>query len=317
MTTANAGQIHLNSATLTGGTVATSASGPLLVLGASTISDAELTGLARITDNSILYTAGLTNAGTLEVASSGNLVRLVAPAAATVNGAGEIRLIATGFNNDTASLHGAGDAGNPLTLGAGQKVSGTGRLYGSIVIHGTVEPDQSFGAPTALGGIGPFGGWLVLSPSSMFRCQLASAGSYDNMQGNSAVTLAGALEVSLAGYAPVSGDMFDIIIGSAVTGRFSSVTMPAVGSFGPAHVAYLPDRARVVMCYANCDGSSAPPALNVNDFTCFLNRFSTAVALPAAQQITDYANCDGSTMAPVLNVNDFICYQAKFAAGCP
>ena len=30
-----------------------------------------------------------------------------------------------------------------------------------------------------------------------------------------------------------------------------------------------------------------------------------------------YANCDGSTIAPILNVSDFICFQQKFAAGCP
>ena len=61
-------------------------------------------------------------------------------------------------------------------------------------------------------------------------------------------------------------------------------------------------------CYANCDGSSVTPILNVNDFTCFLNKFAAA---------DPYANCDASTIAPVLNVNDFICFQQKFAAGCP
>jgi len=30
-----------------------------------------------------------------------------------------------------------------------------------------------------------------------------------------------------------------------------------------------------------------------------------------------YANCDGSTIAPILNVNDFICFQQQYAAGCP
>jgi serine protease AprX len=30
-----------------------------------------------------------------------------------------------------------------------------------------------------------------------------------------------------------------------------------------------------------------------------------------------YANCDGSTTAPVLNVADFTCFLTKFAAGCP
>src|SRR5205814_10055933 len=33
--------------------------------------------------------------------------------------------------------------------------------------------------------------------------------------------------------------------------------------------------------------------------------------------VTCYANCDGSTIPPALNVNDFICFQAKFAQGCP
>jgi hypothetical protein len=30
-----------------------------------------------------------------------------------------------------------------------------------------------------------------------------------------------------------------------------------------------------------------------------------------------YANCDGSTTAPVLNVGDFTCFLQKYAAGCP
>lgn len=29
------------------------------------------------------------------------------------------------------------------------------------------------------------------------------------------------------------------------------------------------------------------------------------------------ANCDGSTTPPILNVQDFICFQTKFAQGCP
>ncbi|MBL9031750.1 MAG: hypothetical protein JNM80_08580 [Phycisphaerae bacterium] len=60
-------------------------------------------------------------------------------------------------------------------------------------------------------------------------------------------------------------------------------------------------------CYANCDGSTIPPVLNVNDFTCFLNEFAAG---------NSYANCDGSTTPPVLNVNDFTCFLNAFAAGC-
>jgi hypothetical protein len=60
-------------------------------------------------------------------------------------------------------------------------------------------------------------------------------------------------------------------------------------------------------CYANCDGSTTPPVLTVNDFICFQNRFAAG---------DPYANCDGSTTPPVLNVNDFLCFQSRFAAGC-
>jgi hypothetical protein len=65
--------------------------------------------------------------------------------------------------------------------------------------------------------------------------------------------------------------------------------------------------ARVVLCYANCDGSTAPPILNANDFNCFLNAYAAGSA---------YANCDNSSTPPVLNANDFQCFLNKFAAGC-
>lgn len=70
-------------------------------------------------------------------------------------------------------------------------------------------------------------------------------------------------------------------------------------------------------CYANCDGSTQTPILNVEDFTCFINAFAQALGLPYGQQVTNYANCDGSTQSPVLNVEDFTCFINAFAQGCP
>ncbi|MFN0131453.1 MAG: GC-type dockerin domain-anchored protein [Phycisphaerales bacterium] len=72
--------------------------------------------------------------------------------------------------------------------------------------------------------------------------------------------------------------------------------------------AFLWTRSVASLCYANCDGSSAPPLLNVADFICFLNRFAAG---------DTYANCDGSVTPPILNVADFICFLNAFAAGCP
>jgi hypothetical protein len=62
-----------------------------------------------------------------------------------------------------------------------------------------------------------------------------------------------------------------------------------------------------VSCYANCDGSTTVPVLNVNDFVCFQAEFAAG---------DPRANCDGSTAPPVLNVSDFVCFQGAFAAGC-
>jgi hypothetical protein len=69
-------------------------------------------------------------------------------------------------------------------------------------------------------------------------------------------------------------------------------------------------------CYANCDHSTTPPILNVEDFACFINAFAAGIALAPGEQIPHYANCDGSTTEPVLNVEDFICFINAFAAGC-
>jgi probable HAF family extracellular repeat protein len=60
-------------------------------------------------------------------------------------------------------------------------------------------------------------------------------------------------------------------------------------------------------CYPNCDASTTPPALNVLDFNCFLNRFTAG---------DTYSNCDGSTEPPVLNVLDFNCFISRFTGGC-
>jgi len=60
-------------------------------------------------------------------------------------------------------------------------------------------------------------------------------------------------------------------------------------------------------CYANCDGSTIPPILNVSDFICFQTKYAAN---------DPYANCDNSTIPPILNVSDFICFQTKYSAGC-
>jgi hypothetical protein len=94
-------------------------------------------------------------------------------------------------------------------------------------------------------------------------------------------------------------------------------TLVGNSGLGSGLVGLMEEPAGAPACYANCDGSSTAPVLNVDDFTCFINEFAAAMSLPALQQVSHYANCDGSTFAPVLNVDDFTCFINGFAQGCP
>ena len=53
---------------------------------------------------------------------------------------------------------------------------------------------------------------------------------------------------------------------------------------------------------------------NVSQNNTAFDNFAFAPPVPTS---TCYANCDGSTAAPVLNVNDFTCFLNRYAAGCP
>jgi probable HAF family extracellular repeat protein len=79
------------------------------------------------------------------------------------------------------------------------------------------------------------------------------------------------------------------------------------GAFHNGHSEAWLARFSVAPCYANCDGSSAPPILNVGDFVCFQSAFMVGDPI---------ANCDGSTAAPRLNIADYVCFMARFVAGC-
>jgi hypothetical protein len=91
---------------------------------------------------------------------------------------------------------------------------------------------------------------------------------------------------------------------AATAKKFDSRESQTVENRPQLDITYTPAGSR---CYANCDGSTAVPFLNIGDFVCFQSAFAAG---------SSYANCDGSTAAPVLNISDFVCFQTAFAAGC-
>jgi hypothetical protein len=313
VSTTGASTAGLENAAIVGGSVSTSAAGPLnCTSGTSALESVTLNpgSLCQVLDNGTLTIgpAGIVNNGTIAVQTiggAGNLTRLRSAGAATISGTGIVRLQATGLNNNTSYLDGLGSAANPLTLGPGQTLSGAGRLFGNIAIRGTISPDQPFGTPGPISRIDVINA-TTLSAKASYACELASTSSYDQIGGSGSIAVNGTLNVSLiGGFDPPVGSSYDVISGPAVTGTFTTVNMPTLLNKKQWFVIYGPNYVRLyATCYANCDGSSGSPALTANDFSCFLNKYANNDA---------YANCDG---VGGLTANDFSCFLNRYANGC-
>jgi len=198
-----------------------------------------------------------------------------------------------------------------LTVNVGKTIEGRGFVQTPLLtVNGAIKPADLPSQPPHRGTLNVSGA-LSMGANNNYFCDIDPGVEFptsDRIQVSGVAALNGALTVAfIDGYVPQAFHTFDIVVGSSRTGTFSSTNFPPVGSFGPPRVEYLADRARIIMCYVNCDGSVVAPTLTANDFQCFLNKFSAQDA---------YANCDGSTATPLLTANDFQCFLNKFSAGC-
>lgn len=314
---ATGGSAALDTGTITGGAVASAPANPLTAYGSSGLHGSTITSgsFVKVNDAATLATDGLVNDGTIEVQTiggPGNQTRLTASVnGAVISGTGTVRLNSTNnsANNDTAYLSN-NNSGWTATLGSGQTLTGIGRLWYGWNVQGTIDPGHG---ATASGEVQAMSGTVTLAPTTQFKVQIngtPASGNFDRLTGSSSKVLNGALTISFEpGYTVNSGHLFDLVSGPTVSGQFSTITMQNVPVYpeGRPHVAYVTGAARLVMCYANCDGSATAPTLNVSDFSCFLNKFASG---------DPYANCDNSTTIPPLNVSDFACFLNKFASGC-
>lgn len=247
-------------------------------------------------------TAGVTdNTGTLILSSPLNTYQgaLTVGAGTLVVNGGFPR--ATAAVNTGAVLSGSGSVGNACTVAAGGTLApgnSTGVFgVGNFTLSGALACDLDLGGAMAADLVN-VSGTVTLDPTSALNVAAVNAGS--PMTGTFII---------------VQNDGAD-----AVTGTFGGVTGLPAGFSGTVNYAYSGtdslgrvgdgnDIAITVApsCYVNCDLSTQPPILNVNDFICFQTKFAAG---------DPYANCDGSTVPPVLNVNDFLCFLTKYAVGC-
>jgi autotransporter-associated beta strand protein len=201
---------------------------------------------------------------------------------------------------------------NAVVVNSSATLGGGGAIYRPVIINigATLSPGNSTGTIST---------WnLTLSGNLNAEVNGTSAADLVNVNGTVSLGAASVLNLSVTG-AP-SGPV--IIVQNdgtdAVSGTFATVNGLPPGATinyafgGTDSLGRVGDGNDIAVifpapCYANCDGSTVAPILNVGDFTCFLQKFAAS---------DPYANCDHSTQPPVLNVADFTCFLQKYAAGC-
>jgi len=240
----------------------------------------------------------------------------------SVSEGGEVSLFTDDFETDkawtvqnTGLTSGAWVRATPLHDGGPGAVVGDADGSGKCFVTGNTLNERVAGGTTRL--VSPT---LDLSGNpeaavSVSRWFLSIVATTDflvtEVSGNngSTWTVVDSIGPSSGGWQPLTFRVADFVAPTAqvrvrfsVTNTDESVTEAGIDAFS------VVSPTCVVPCYANCDGSTVQPVLNVSDFTCFLNMYAAA---------DPYANCDNSTTPPILNVNDFICFTNAYAAGCP
>jgi hypothetical protein len=234
---------------VTGGTLRTQGSGVIVAAGGSN----RLVDLRIDAGSRVLVPCSLTldvagtvaNDGTITVDNSGcgpNFANLRATADATLGGSGSVRLLADAAG---APVRLVGQGGR-LTLGPAQALTGSGRVQGAVTLQGLLSLDRPFAPAGDIGTLSLDGGAdLRFGDSTVFDLDIASATSHDRIDGNGAITLDGTWVVTLAdGFVPSVGAVFEIVRGSAVTGRPDAVVLPAAIT-ADARVEVLADRAEL------------------------------------------------------------------------
>jgi hypothetical protein len=220
------------------------------------------------------------------------------------NGLTDPRVAAQAFPFDRATLFSERAAQQPVVLGGG--IAGTGGTVPTLIAQGPamvgnmdyrVGLDGALGNATAQLGVSSTPPVAGLITPERFVGTIIAAGAGPGLG-------LGTLHWPLSTGQVSSGQVLYL--------QWFVADAGAAGGQAASTVAQVPVFCGSSGCpapcgYANCDQSTTSPALNVLDFTCFLNKFAAG---------DPYAHCDGSTTPPTLNVLDFACFLNLYAKGC-
>lgn len=299
------GSVGLNSATVSHQTFGSSAGGIVAaVAGISTITDCINGGDLGVLGSgaSLVVASSLTNNANIIINSDSNIFNAAFNIDTTteIDGTGTFDLRLGSSDLGDATLR--AQAGLTAALGAGQTITGSGRLRGDINLAGAIDP-----AGTARE-LNHNEGTLTLASTAAARFDLGglNPGEFDRVTigTGGTVALGGHCAIALdAGYVPVRGDSWDLLSGTT-TGSFDSYDFP-VAPFGSAYrVFYSPTRvfARLT-CSADFDGDNQ---LNFFDVSAFIGLYN------AQDPRADLAAPFGQ-----FNFFDIAAFISNFNAGCP
>ncbi|PWU15412.1 MAG: hypothetical protein C5B50_15495 [Verrucomicrobia bacterium] len=148
----------------------------------------------------------------------------------TFIGAGTLALGANGSITNSANILVGSNATfevsaltGGFTLGAAQTLKGYGTVNGSVTANGTVSPGASIGTLTVTTN-------LTLGGTAFMEINNATIPKSDQLIAGGSLALGGALTVANLGPTLNAGDAFTLFSAASVSGSFSSVTLPALGS---------------------------------------------------------------------------------------
>jgi hypothetical protein len=205
----------------------------------------------------------------------------------------------TGFNWNFRTIH-----AHP---GTGVLYAATdNRLYTINTTTGAATLVANITAP----GLGQLTAMAINRAGEAFVTDIAGVNLYSLNLATGQATLLGNLGGATNWYNDLAFSDTDVLYGARTNGGVYTIsTSPVQETFAfNGNYTGLTFVIQGNTCYPNCDNSTTAPVLNVQDFTCFLQRYAAGES---------YANCDNSTVSPVLNVQDFTCFLQSYAAGCP
>jgi autotransporter-associated beta strand protein len=193
-----------------------------------TVNDNPASGTDIATLSGVLSNGGLTKGGMglLVLKGSHTYTGATTVLAGAIELAADATLASTTFDVRAGATLDLRDLVGGLTLGAGKSLKGGGTVLGDLVVGGTVSPGESPGILSVED--------VTFAAGSILNMELGGTvrgGGYDALVSSGGVVLqnGSTLSVSLiSNFVPEMGDEFDILDFSSLSGRFTTINLPAL-----------------------------------------------------------------------------------------